>query len=379
MKTYACNVIIHIHNTKGRRIPLSIPACTKNRFRWLSRVLLVLFSLILVSQTAGAAESKEEPITSESIKQNHPEVYKKIQQEEKYREPVNPDKPYGDYGGFWALPTFKPDQPHDWWERSSFEYSPEYPFFLKRITSQLSYLRLSGSSEGTLATGSIALNLRKGRISNSLSYAIDQKLVKHESGYTTLDRDLQTFEETLKYELNRHLFIEAGMFWRRISTVYIKDRYVPFIGIGTYNILDTIVKNKKDLLGIELGAAKVFDTYYPYVSDITHSKSDSYTAVYLKADYTHIFNSSLTYRQNFLLKNAVDKTPVYQESADWTSATIQYYNLRYDWRWTNSLEYNYNRFIGAYVSYAVIYDSNPWPTKSKQDTELMVGLRLSHW
>ena len=379
MKISAGNVVFHMLNTKVRKILLTVPK-HNIKFCWLSGALLLLFSLVLVSQTACAEEAKLQPITSEQIKQSYPEVYKKIQQEEKYREPVNPDAPYGEYGGFWSLPTFKPDQPQDWWERSSYEYSPQYPFLLKRITAQLSYLSLRGSSDGSIASGSLAFYLRKGKTSNSISYSIDQKYVINETGYVSLDRDMQTFEETLKYELNRHLFVEAGMFWRRISTVNIRDRYLPFMGIGTYNILDSLgLKNKKDLLGIELGVAKVFDTYYPWVSDITHNPSESYKAVYLKVDYTHQFNNSLTYRQNLLYKNAIDKTPVYQEAPNWQSATIQYYNLRYDWRWSNSVEYNFNRFIGAYISYDVIYDSNPWPTKANQDTLLMTSLRLSYW
>ena len=376
----ACDADFQPPTTKLRNVSPSIPERLKNGFCWFSGLLLVLFLLVLVSPTAGAEEAKLPPITSEQIKQDYPEVYKKIQQEEKYREPVNPDKPYGDDGGFWAQPTFKPDQPQDWWERSSFEYSPQYPFLLKHITAQLSYLSLRGSSDGSIASGLLAFHLRKGRTSNSISYSIDQKYVINETGYTSLDRDMQTFEETFRYELSRHLFLETGMFWRRISTVNIRDRYLPFIGIGTYNILDSIgIKNKKDLLGIELGFAEVFDTYYPWVSAITHNNSDSYKAVYLKVDYTHIFNNSLTYRQNLLFKNGIDKTPVYQESADWQSATIQYYNLRYDWRWSNSFEYNFNRFIGAYISYDVIYDSNPWPTKANKDTLFLTSLRLSYW
>jgi len=110
---------------------------------------------------------------------------------------------------------------------------------------------------------------------------------------------------------------------------------------------------------------------------MTGKKSDSYTAVYLKADYTLAITPALTYRQNFLMKNATDKTPVYKESPDWSSATIQHYNLRYDWRWSNSLEYNFNRFIGGYISFDLIYDSNPWPTKTGQDTLLAAGFRLT--
>ena len=380
MKFAVCDVVFRMFNARARSVSLSRPELMKNGLCWLSGGLFLLISLVMINPAIGAEEAKTQPVTSEYIKQNDPELYKKIQQEEKYRDPVNPDKPYGDYSSFWAQPTFKPDQPQDWWERSSFEYSPDYPFFLKHITAQLSYLKISGSSDGTIANGAFAINLRKGRISNSLSYSIDQKHVINETGYVALDRDLQTFEETLKYELNRHLFLEAGMFWRRMSTVNIKDRYLPFVGIGTYNILGSLIdkNNKKDLLGIELGVGKVMDTYYLWVSDITHNTSDSYNAVYLKVDYAHIFNNSWTYRQNLLYKNAIEKTPVYQESADWKSATIQHYNLRYDWRWSNSVEYNVNRFIGGYVSYSVIYDSNPWPTKANKDTELMVGLRFSY-
>lgn len=379
MKISVCDVALHMLSKNVESVSLSMPERIINKFFWLSGVLVVLFFLVMISQTAGAEEAKQQNITSEFIKQNYPDVYKKIQQEEPYREPINPDKPYGDYGGFWAKPTFAQDQPQDWWERSSFEYSPEYPFFLNHISAQLSYTSLRGSSDGSIAQGAAALHLRKGRISNTLSYNIDQKYIINETGYVSLDRDMQTFEETLKYELNRHLFVDAGMFWRRISTVNIKDRYLPFIGVGTYNILDSIgIKSKKDLLGIELGVAKIFDTYYPWVSAITHNESQSYRAAYLKADYTHIFNNSLTYRQNFLYKNGIDKTPVYKESPNWQSATIQYYNLRYDWRWSNSLEYNLNRFTGLYISYDIIYDSNPWPTNAERDTLLATGLRLSY-
>ena len=359
MKNSSSAVVFHILHKMFRRLSFSRPLGMKKGLCRLC-VPLVLIALVPAGQAVGADT----------------ETSKKTQIEGK--EPAKPDKPYGEYGGFWAQPSFKPDQPKDWWERSSFEYSPEYPYFLKHITAQLSYVRLSGSSDGTLANGSLAFYLRKGRLSNSLSYSIDQKYVKHESGYISLDRDMQTFEETLKYELNRHLFMEAGMFWRRISTVNILDRYLPFIGIGTYNILESIgLKTKKNILGVEIGVAKVFDTYYPWVSAMTGKKSDSYTAVYLKADYTLAITPALTYRQNFLMKNATDKTPVYKESPYWSSATIQHYNLRYDWRWSNSLEYNFNRFIGGYISFDLIYDSNQWPTKTGQDTLLAAGFRLT--
>jgi len=379
MTISASGAVFRILNRMVGSVSLSRSERIKKRCCLVPGALLLLFSLALVYQTAGAEETKPQPVTSEQIKQNNPEVHKKIQQDEKYREPVNPDKPYGEYGGFWSLSTLKPDQAQDWWERSSFEYSPQYPFLLKRITAQLSYLNMRGSSDGSIASGSLAFYLRKGRLSNTLSYSIDQKYVINETGYVSLDRDMQTFEETVKYELNRHLFVDAGMFWRRISTINIRDRFLPFIGIGTYNILDGITNSKKDLLAVEMGTMKVFDTYYPWVSDITHNQSESYHAVFLKVDYTHIFNNSFTYRQNLLFKNAIEKTPVYRESPTWQSATIQHYNLRYDWRWSNSLEYNYTRFIGAYISYDVIYDSNPWPTKANQDTLLMTSVRLSYW
>ncbi len=184
----------------------------------------------------------------------------------------------------------------------------------------------------------------------------------------------------MRYELNRHLFFEGGFFWRRISTAYIFNRYVPFLGLGTYNILYTLgLRNKKDLLGLDLGVAKVFDTYYPYVVQLTGRDSNDYKAWYLKADYTHIFNDQFTYRQNLLLKYGMDKTPVYQEAPNWSSATVKDYSYRYDWRWSNSIEFNFSRYIGLSLSYDLIYDSNPWPTKANLDTLLSLYLRLMAW
>lgn len=398
-------------------------------FRYFS-LLFLLLSLFLPSPSLGAEEAKQPPIAKDSVNLNHPEELKKIEQavmtlkesktlqelkplqemlkslqeilksqqalkaqqavkggpEPKAQllvkddKPVVADNPYGDRPGFWAQPKFKSGQPQDWWERSSFEYEPEYPYFLKRFTGQLSFTKLTGSSDGHLAMGGAELILRKGRFTNSNSYMIDQKDIVSETGYTVLDRDLQNFDETLRYEFNRHLFIETGMIWRRISTVYIRDRFIPFIGLGTYNILYTLGQNnKKDLLGIHLGLVNIFDKYYPFVAQLTGKESNQYPAFYLSANYTHIFNDHFTYRQFLFHKYGLAKTPVYQESPDWSRATIKDNSYRYDYRWSNSIEFNYNRTIGLSLSYDLIYDSNPWPTKANLDTLLSLFFRFMVW
>jgi len=93
MKISACDVVFHMFNTKVRSVSPSIPERKNNRFCWLSGVLFILLSVALVSPAAGAEEAIPLPVTSESIKENYPEVYKKTQEVGTYREPVDPTNP----------------------------------------------------------------------------------------------------------------------------------------------------------------------------------------------------------------------------------------------------------------------------------------------
>lgn len=99
MKNSSSAVVFHILHKMFRRLSFSRPLGMKKGLCRLC-VPLVLIALVPAGQAVGADT----------------ETSKKTQIEGK--EPAKPDKPYGEYGGFWAQPSFKPDQPKDWWERS---------------------------------------------------------------------------------------------------------------------------------------------------------------------------------------------------------------------------------------------------------------------
>lgn len=346
-------------------------------------VTLMLLAAVIMFGVAVADVRAEEPkLTPEYIKQTYPDLYRQIQAEPKLLpEKADPDKPYDAYPGFFAQPVLKPDQTQDWWDNSSFDYSPAYPYLLKHTHLKFAFSRSAGNDDGSVIKGGVLLVLRKDRFTNIIGYEIDKKELDSQDGSKTR-KNVQNFEETLSYDLNRYLFVEAGMFWQRLSQQMIKDRYIPYAGIGSYNVLQDVLNKKKDRLGVRLGFAKVTDVYDATVASIINKDSDSFNGVYGRADFLHKFSDMLTYKQKFVLKHAIDATPMYKmttipQSADQKAIVIGT-TKRYDWRWTNSLEFALNQYVGFLISYDVAFDSNPWPIAAKRDTEIMTGFKFAY-
>ncbi|MFA7403850.1 MAG: hypothetical protein WC007_07650 [Pelobacteraceae bacterium] len=349
----------------------------------MGRVAVVLLAaLCIFGVVLSDAQAEEPALTPESIKQSNPELYRRIQAAPKLpEENVDPDKPYDAYPGFFAQPVLKPGQIEEWWENSSFDYSPMYPYLLKHTHMKFSFARSTGNDDGSVTKGGLLLALRKDRVTNVIGYEIDKKDITSTDGSST-HKDIQSFEETALYELNRYLFVEAGMFWQRLSQQFIKDRYLPFAGFGSYNVLQDVLNKKKDRLGLRLGYGRVTDVYDPVVVNIIHKDSDSFNGIYTRADYTHKFSDLLTYKQHFVMKHATDATPRYSlttipQTQDQKSIVIGT-TKRYDWRWTNSLEFALNQYVGFLISYEVAFDSNPWPIAVKRDTEFMTGFKFAY-
>ncbi|MEI6205664.1 MAG: hypothetical protein WCP20_02655 [Desulfuromonadales bacterium] len=353
------------------------------RMRFVGWGAIGLLAMAGMSGVSVADVRAEEPkLTPEYIKKTYPDLYRQIQDGPRLPPPeVDPAKPYDAYPGFFAQPVLKPGQIDVWWENSSFEYSPVYPYLLKHAHMKFSYARSTGNDDGHAWKGGILLALRKDRFTNVIGYEIDQKKFFSTDGSSTY-KDVQNFEETALYELNRYLFIEAGMYWQRLSQQYIKDRYVPFVGIGSYNLLQDILDKKKDRLKLDLGFGRVSDSYFMEVVNKIHKDSDSFNALYVRGEFAHKFTDMLTYKQNFTLKQSIDKTPIYglttiPQTQD-QKAVETGMTKRYDWRWTNSLEFTLNQYVGFLISYTVAFDSNPWPIAAKRDTELLTGFKFAY-
>ncbi|WP_027390113.1 DUF481 domain-containing protein [Chrysiogenes arsenatis] len=340
-----------------------------------------LASLTFCLFAAASAQSLE--LTPEYIRENYPDLYRQIQSAPKLPPQINPEKPYGEYQGFFSHPTFQPNQPEEWWEHSSFEYSPEYPYFLKHTHLKFSFAELSGNDDGTVKNGGMYLGLRKGRFTNHLAYSIDKKEIQNPDGNVS-EKDVQNFEETLQYELNRYLFAEAGLFWQRLSPIFIQSRTIPFVGVGSYNVLQDVVDKNRYRLGIRLGLGRISDEYAPMVATLIQNDSEKYDGIYLRADYTHRLTDMLRYRQEFNMKRALDATNIYglttipQAGLDEQKAIILGTTKRYDWRWTNSLEFSLNQYVGFLIQYAVAFDNNPWPVAAKRDTEFLTGFKFAY-
>jgi hypothetical protein len=353
--------------------------CNKPRVCiWIAAVMAVACTIGLMAHEVMAEEAK---LTPEYIQKNNPELYRQIQNGPRLPPPeVDPDKPYDPYPGFFAQPVLKPGQIEEWWENTSFEYSPVYPYLLKHTHLKFSYAKTTGNDDGHAWKGGILLALRKDRLTNVIGYEIDQKRFTSADGSST-DKNVQNFEETLSYELNRYLFLETGFYWQRLSQQLIKNRWVPFMGIGTYNILQDILDKKKNRLKLNLGYGRVTDYYDSFVVDITDRKSESFNAMYLKAEFAHKFTSMLTYKQDFIYKQALNSTPVYTMNdavfrdlaANKTGTT-----KRFDWNWINSLEFTLNEYVGFLLSYNVAFDSNPGPGVVKRDTEILTGFKFAY-
>jgi len=330
--------------------------------------------------SASAVFAEEPKLTPEYIKTNYPDTYRKIQAEPKLPADIDPENPYGNYGGFFSQPRFKPDQPEEWWERSAFDYSPEYPYTLKHTHLKFSFADMKGNDEGFLFKGSGYLALRKGNLSDYFAYEVDRKKVTDTQGGNT-DKNMQTLENTLLYEINPYLYVEGGLIWQRLSVQLITNRTIPFVGFGSFNLLQGVLDKKYDTLKAGIGFGRVFDRYDPLVRDLINKNGDEFNAAYLNAVYTHKFTDRFSYRQNFVLKHATEKTPVYKltsiPQAEKQFAINVGSTNRYDWRWTNTLEFNLNQYVGFLIQYFVGYDSNPWPIAVKRDKEFMAGLKFA--
>lgn len=343
----------------------------------------VLVCTCMPGPSVSSAAAAEAPLTPEYIQKSHPDLYRQIQEGPRLPPPeVNPEQPYDPYPGFFAQPVLKPGQIEDWWENSSYDYSPVYPYLLKHTHLKFSYAKTTGNDEGHAWKGAILVALRKDRFTNVLGYQIDQKYIVSTDG-SKADKDSQSFEETALYELNRYLFAEAGFHWQRMSQFMIRDRFIPFIGAGTYNILQDVLNSRQDRLGLHLGFARVTDQYYQMVTDRINKDSDTFNGLYGRADYSHKFNDMFTYKQEFTVKQALDRTPVYAlttiprvASTDQKSIVVGS-TKRYDWRWSNSLEFALNQYVGFLISYDVAFDSNAWPISVKRDTEFMSGFKFA--
>jgi len=341
---------------------------------WIAFGVLAAASMFAVTVTAVQAE--ELKLTPEFIQKSNPDLYRQIQDGPRLPPPeVDPVKPYDPDPGFFAQPVLKPGQIEEWWENSSYSYSPAYPYLLKHTHLKFTYVNSTGNDTGHSWKGAALVALRKDRFTNTIAYSIDKKHFVSKDG-SSIDKDTQGFEETAQYELNRYLFVEAAFHWQRMSIFMIEDRYIPFVGIGSYNLLQDVLSQKKDRLSLNFGVARVTDKYYPIVADIIKSDSAKFKAVYTKAEFTHKFDDMFTYKQEFTLKHATDATPIYKMIGEDKSIVIGS-TKRYDWNWGNSLEFALNQFVGFLVSYNVSYDSNPWPIAAKRDVELMTGFKFA--
>jgi hypothetical protein len=343
---------------------------------------LLLTLVCILGMSASAVFAEEPKLTPEYIKQNYPDIYRNIQAAPKLLADIDPQNPYGDYGGFFSHPRFKPDQPEEWWERSAFEYSPEYPYPLKHTHMKFSGADMKGNDDGFVFKGSAYLALRKGKLSDYFAYEIDRKNVSDTQGGKTY-KNTQTLEDTLLYEINPYLYVEGGLIWQRLSVQLINSRTIPFVGLGTFNLLQGVLDKKTDTLRAGIGFGRVFDRYDPLVRDLIKKNGDEFNAAYLNAIYTHKFTDKFSYKQNFVLKHAMEKTPVYRMTSipqlppDEQFAINVGSTYRYDWRWTNALELNINQYVGFLIQYLIAYDSNPWPIAAKRDKEFLAGFKFA--
>lgn len=330
----------------------------------------------MLGMTAIEVRAEEAKLSAEQIMKTNPDLYRQIQDGPRLPPPeMDPAKPYDPYPGFFAQPVLKPGQIEEWWENSAFEYSPMYPYLLKHTHMKFSYSGVSGNDEGHLFKGGLMLALRKDRFTYVFGYEVDRKSISSSDGSSS-QKNIMNVENTLSYELNRYLFVEAGFHWQQLSVQMIDDRYIPFIGIGSYNVLQGLLDKKVDRLKVNLGFGRVTDNYSSFVSDLTGKTSDTFNAIYTKAEFAHKFTDMLTYKQDVVYKQAIDETPIYVLNSVDKAVRLGTTN-RYDWSWTNSLEFALNQYVGCLLSYNVAYDSNPGPSVLKRDTTYLAGFKFA--
>lgn len=340
----------------------------------------LLAAIAMFSVTATDVRAEDVKQAADQLMKSNPDLYRQIQEGPKLPPPeVDPVKAYDPDPGFFAQPVLKPGQIQEWYENSAYEYSPMYPYLLKSTTFKFSYINSTGNDNGHSWKGNFMLTLRKDKFTNTISYNIAQSNFTDNEGGISAFKDTQTFEESALYELNPYLFVEAGYIWQRLSMFQLKNRHIPLVGIGSYNLLRDILNKKHDRLTLNLAMANVTDVYTPMVVSYIKKDSDSFKAFYVRSEYTHKFNELFTYKMEGTLKHAIDATPMYAMPivAGEPKAIQIGSTKRYDWNWNNSFEFAMNQYVGFLVSYNIAFDSNPFPTAAKRDTEIMTGFKLS--
>jgi hypothetical protein len=134
-----------------------------------------------------------------------------------------------------AVPSEEPAKPPDsadWWQKSSFAFSPTLTRFLFHVDGTLSYMNAQGNTSGNSFYGASSFEVRKQRWTNRFVAELTHKNLVYGFGGGSVDFTENTLREELERDLNKRLLVVAGIEDYRNTMIFIDKRLTSYGGLG---------------------------------------------------------------------------------------------------------------------------------------------------
>ncbi len=371
----------------------------EQRYYYFLILCLMIFISALPFRFAFSADKSE--ITKDYIKENFPDVYKEIFDEGRAEglkdhsaavektgstshtkvkknnimkdneKPLQATKSASSPQKIKAVQPAAKEELGQWWRRSSLNYDPMPEKWLFHTEIQYSFVDKTGNDDGYAHSGDFFTALRKARFTNYLSYKIEKYDFDQSDGEVSSD-DYQMFEESLRFDLTKRLYAQAGFFWERDDTYLVEDRDTWYGGFG-YQIVD----NKRYGLDLFLSYGHQKEEYNSIIVELMDLSEEKTGVTYLSERFNLNITEKLSFIDSFRLIYNLDESGIYE-----ADDAGNYYRVdeekRYRWTWINSLDYKMNKYLSLVATFKIDYDNNPWPSVLNRDERLQLSMKLSY-
>jgi len=347
------------------------------------KAILSALCLALLLFAVPAFSSGQEPagltvgkIDKEYIKKNFPEVYEEIFNEGKeagIRESgaaVPAEGKTTEAAAVLEGQTETKADLGDWWNKSSLEYDPIPPQFLFRREIQYGFQRTTGNMDSFAHALTSRIDIRKKRFTNSTAYTVDKNDIETVFAGES-EKDHQIVEDTLKYDITKKVFANAGFIWERNNLALIDSRYAIYGGFG-YRFF-TLDRHKLYAL---LAYGYLDETYTGDAVKLLGFDKRNFNTIFLDQSYQWNITDRISFNEKFRTIHSLNSDEHFDldESGNVVSRgqkrrNIIIFSLGLDFKITDSFS-----FTNAYL---INYDRTPWPGVKTEDTQFMSGVKLS--
>jgi putative salt-induced outer membrane protein YdiY len=261
-----------------------------------------------------------------------------------------------------------------WWEKSSLNYFPLPKKWLFHVEGSLNYNHRSGNIKSSLYDASATMKVRKHRFTNTLTYIINKELTAQalSPGSTAIQigNDYRSIQESLRFDLKKPLYADAGYIWEKDTISYIKDRHIFYAGLG-YAPIDT----KRHSL--EVFAAGGFEKvqFLDSVKDFVSLDHLNVAALFFREDYRWNISDRITYKQTYrIIQNFENKLIINDEQTNIHGIGETY---RYRWFLINEIYLKLIEHLNFSSGSKIEYNSNPWLMLKKLDVTLKSGIQVN--